>query len=387
MIQNKIKIAFISNGFGLSPVMSGGEIRLFNLLKRLPSNFEAVLYTTEGGIIAAKNYPGLAKLRLRLIKSSYLFKTEAIGFQRLLGYIVSAFNCAKVLSSESFDMVYTSSDFFCDTLPAYFAAKKTKCKWIAMTHHKYNSPMKRPGNFINNVILYLIQAFSFSLIAKRASALLTLETEAGDEIKATLLARGFKGHCFSVRNGVEIIKKTTFKKNKKLAVYIGGLRPSKGLYDIAPIWQKVSAAGAYQLVVIGKGSASDMEFLRKDILKNGLEKAVTIVGYAEHSKLKKYLSEAFLFFLPSHEEGWGISVIEALMYGNKVVVYDLPAFKVFGKWVKRIKCFNKEEYAKAVISAFKLSKPQKVPMTFINKYNWDTIAKTEFTTLEKIHTP
>jgi len=68
-------------------------------------------------------------------------------------------------------------------------------------------------------------------------------------------------------------------------------------------------------------------------------------------------------------------------------VYDLPAFKVFGKWVKRIKCFNKEEYAKAVISAFKLSKPQKVPMTFINKYNWDTIAKTEFTTLEKIHTP
>ena len=38
-----------------------------------------------------------------------------------------------------------------------------------------------------------------------------------------------------------------------------------------------------------------------------------------------------LFIFPSYEEGWGISITEAMACGLAVVCYDLKAYDVFGK--------------------------------------------------------
>ena len=156
-----------------------------------------------------------------------------------------------------------------------------------------------------------------------------LETEAGEEIAKTLLKYGYIGQIHRVKNGINRIKQTKIKKDLNMAVYLGGLRPSKGLYDIIPIWKKVWQKNPkLKLTVIGRGSDKDMIFLKDSIEKNGLTDVVTIAGYVDAKELNTLLSKAAVFFLPSREEGWGISILEALQHGCRPVVYDLPAFKV-----------------------------------------------------------
>lgn len=385
-MKNRAKILFIATGYGDSPVISGGEVRLFNIVKHLFGKITPDFLTTLGGVHAAAAYGITDYFRgMITVKNRFMGFRETFGFQRLIGYFVSAFDADKKLRSKKYDAIYTSSDCYSDIYPAYkYKSLNPASKWFCMLHHKYDSPFKRAGFFPVNTLLYLIQLHSFKMIARRADCVFVLDTDAGEQIAKTLLKYEYKGQIHRVKNGISKIPVTKIKKDKSMAVFLGGLRPSKGLYDIVPVWKKVSQKNPeLKLTVIGKGSDKDMTHLKEAVEKSGLTGAVTIAGYVDAKKLTALLSKAAVFFLPSREEGWGISILEALQHGCMPVVYDLPAFKVFKNEITRVPCFNHDQYAEEILRTFK-SASNKKDNKFLSQFYWSDIAKRELLIINKM---
>ncbi|HPN65757.1 MAG TPA: hypothetical protein PK247_11195, partial [Candidatus Goldiibacteriota bacterium] len=118
--MGKKNILFISNGYGDSPVISGGEVRLYNLIKHFSLKFEQSFLTTRGGLISVKNNKIDSRFKtIYTSKNRLLGLKEITGFQRLIGYFISAFDSVKIMKSGSRDAVYTSTDYFCDIYPSY----------------------------------------------------------------------------------------------------------------------------------------------------------------------------------------------------------------------------------------------------------------------------
>jgi len=375
------KIIFIANGFGLSPVISGGEIRLFNLLKNIKNKFDFELLTTLGGAIAAKNYFKNIFFKIVIVKCSLFLKKEYISLQRLYGYLISGFSTYFKLKNQTFNAVYTSSDGLCDVLPAYLLKKRKKIKWFAMLHHKYVKPFSRPGNFLKNFLLFMLQNFTLFLISKKADFVFTLETPEGEKLKDFLIKNKFTGKIIKVKNGINLDKKIikkNIKKDKKLALFVGGLRAAKGLYDIVPVWQLVTESKPdLKLVIVGSGAKKDMEFLKNEIKNKKLNDKIFIMGYLPYDKLNNLLDKAFVFFFPSHEEGFGISILEALMHNCIPVTYDLPAFKTFKNFLIKVPCFNREKFADTVVKVFNEKIKFNFNKLFLKKFSWNEIMEKE----------
>ncbi|PKL92494.1 MAG: hypothetical protein CVV21_01690 [Candidatus Goldiibacteriota bacterium HGW-Goldbacteria-1] len=386
-MKKQVKILFIATGYGDSPVISGGEVRLFNIVKHLFGKITPDFLTTLGGVNAAAAYRMSGYFQdIITAKNRFMGIRESFGFQRLMGYFISAFDADKKLETEKYDALYTSSDCYSDIYPAYkYKFRNPASKWFCMLHHKYDSPFKRAGFFPVNAVLYLLQLHSFKMIAKRADCVFVLDTDAGEQIAKTLLKYGYKGQIHRVKNGINKISTIKIKKDKSMAVFLGGLRPSKGLYDIVPVWKKVSQKNPkLKLTVIGRGSDRDMAFLKDSIEKNGLAGVVTIAGYVDAKKLNALLAKAAVFFLPSREEGWGISILEALQHGCMPVVYDLPAFKVFKNQITKIPCFNHDVYAEELLKTFESGRTLKTNTKFISQFYWSDIAQHEFLIIKKM---
>ncbi len=386
MKQKEKKIIFIANGFGLSPVLSGGEVRLFNLLKYIKNYFIPVLITTSGGTTAIKNYLKTVNFDIKTVKCSFILKKEFFSIQRLTGYFISAFHTFLLLRKINFNAIYTSSDAICDILPAFFIKIFKNKKWFVMLHHKYLSPFKRPGNFFKNLFLFFLQNFSFTLIAKKSDFVFILDTEEGEQIKKTLIKKGFNGEFFKTRNGIDIdnnILQKKFKKEKNMALYVGGLRPGKGLYDIIPVWEKVIDKNEdLKLYIIGMGSEKSMKYLKNEIKKKNLTQNIYMMGFIPDSKLKKFYEKSLVFFLPSHEEGWGISILEALKYKCIPVVYDLPAFKIFKNHIISVPCFDVKIFSEKILNIFSGKLKFKIKNNFLNSFAWDKIMKKDINILK-----
>jgi glycosyltransferase involved in cell wall biosynthesis len=81
-----------------------------------------------------------------------------------------------------------------------------------------------------------------------------------------------------------------------------------------------------QLDLAGDGDARpEIEAL---IVQLGLQEHVTVHGFVNEQTKARILGTATLFATPSMHEGWGLSVIEANVYGCPAVAYNVPGLRV-----------------------------------------------------------
>ena len=114
------------------------------------------------------------------------------------------------------------------------------------------------------------------------------------------------------------------------ACFLGRLHPSKGILDLINIWRKVcdSRPGS-RLAVIGTGPLE--EKLKTDVHEMSMDGLVEITGYLPRDELNQVMFSSTVFVFPSHEEGFGISLLEGMAFGLPVIAYALPHYEeVFG---------------------------------------------------------
>jgi glycosyltransferase involved in cell wall biosynthesis len=390
MTQNKIKILWILNGCGLvSNTITGGPLRFFEVSKRWQArvDIDQSLLTTSGGETMLSSM-GMTIPTVK-IRCSIFGKKEYYRFLKLWSYVISTLTSVsklkKTKSLADTDVVITASDYFCDIIPAVFLKKRKKeTKWIACIYHKETHPRERPGNLISNYITWWIQEQSFRKIAKQADLAWLLDTAAGDDVEKILQQLGMdRTKITKIFVGIDLKQiKNAESTDKKVDAIMIGIRPNKGLYDIIPVWeevQKLRPGTSLHLM----GGMSGHEPVFKEIRNKKLDSCIKLPdengSFINPDEFYKIIKRGKVFFAPSHEEGWGIALCEAMSCGLPVIAYDLPVYdRIYGGAFSPVKCFDTKAMAQSIVKtlndADEFQRLQKAGFLCSEQYDWDKIA-------------
>jgi len=373
-----MRIIYLIMGNGLSSQLGGSIIRSINIMKNLSAkpNVEISVITTSGGKRACLN-EGL-KAEFLEIPCSIVSRTEKSGFDRFLAYLISTLSFPFFINRiKQYDVLYTDSDFFCDVIPAvYLRTFYPKTKWTAMIHHSMKVSKQNAKEWLRSGMLVTFQLLSFQLIRRFADGVFVYDTDMGRKISNYFTGK----RIFRVWNGYdeETIHRINAKrlKNAFSACYLGGIRPSKGMFEIIPIWKRVVRKNCKaSLIVVGAGVSENISWFKDEIKKNGLSKNITFIGGKPNAESLSLLSQSKLLFLPSLEEGWGITVCEAAALNRQAVVYNLPAFDKFS-WVEKIQLKNHKSFAQKTLKGISSTRINRFDR-LVQQYSWRSIANNE----------
>ncbi|HOC97090.1 MAG TPA: glycosyltransferase family 4 protein [Candidatus Pacearchaeota archaeon] len=372
-----MKILFLFNSFvGNGGNLSGGDVRLIKFFEFLNSKnikFDVILNYDAYNLLLKNNIK-----TDRIILSpkffdifpfflSYIFRTIFVIFYFLfhIDYL------------KNIDLFYAPSDFFTDVVPIYLF-KNRKQRWIQLIHHIYPDWRQRQGNKVLNFFGYYLQIFSFKLIKFKASVIFTVNSLVKDE----LVKFGFCSNNIVVSsNGVDVNYFLNILPSKEVydCVFLARLKPSKGIFDLIEIWKNVvKVNNKLRLAIIGGGDDDIKKDLLEKIEKYGLKENVFLLGYLDNNLAYSVLKSSTLFLFPSHEEGWGMIIAEAMASGVPVVAWNLKVYDyIFEDFIIKIKENNIDEFSSMVVNLLCNNditrRISDNGLNFIKKYDWNNI--------------
>ena len=362
MTRTPMRILWILNGCGLEGGgITGGPVRFHEVSRRWQGrDCEQRLMTTSGGEAMLRGM-GCALDAVR-VPASLLLRREPARAFRLWSYIVtSALWRSKAGRLAAFldgaeSAAITVSDYFCDIIPALSLKRRTGCRWIAWIHHRETPPALRPGNRLVNTLTYGMQEWSLRRIAGYADSAWIYDTDAGDLVRERLLAFGMEPTRIRImRCGVNVgeIDAAPAPPEKSFDAAMIGVRPNKGMYDIVPVWERVAAMRPGTSLRLMGGMSGEGAVL-EDVEARGLGEAISVFrpegGFLPAADYYAQIKRARLLFAPSHEEGWGMAVCEAMAAGVPVVGYDLPVYRrIYGDAFVKVRCFDFEDFARKIV--------------------------------------
>jgi glycosyltransferase involved in cell wall biosynthesis len=279
--------------------------------------------------------------------------------------------------------VYVSSDLFWEVIPAFFwKSIDSSVKWIQVIHHIYPPWYKRPGNMLINFFGFYLQRISFFLISKNADKIIVLNQITCDALcnlgfdKKNIKLSSNAIYIPQIRN----IKKATHTYH---GVYLGRLSYSKGILDLIQIWKHVCKIKPDSFLgIIGGYDNKIKTRIEREIRIHHLNRNISLLGFKDIAQVYSIMKSSKVFLFPSHEEGWGIAIAEAMACKLPVVAWNLPVYKeVFDTYIIQIKENDIETFAQAILQL--LNNPKKrqqigeAGYRFIQKYSWDNVFKKE----------
>ena len=150
--------------------------------------------------------------------------------------------------------------------------------------------------------------------------------------------------------------------------------PEKNLHHLVEAFTKVKSRNEVEDIKLVLAGDTDFEddysrSLREMARKNG----VVLTGFIKGKKLHSLLTNCLCYCLPSSHEGLPIALLEAMSYGVKVIVSDIPANKEVG--------LPESDYfpvgnVDALTEKLKtvVNQPLKHIDYYMKKYDWEKIA-------------
>jgi len=123
-----------------------------------------------------------------------------------------------------------------------------------------------------------------------------------------------------VRQAPRLIKEMGLQENHYV-LFVGRLSPEKGCHTLIRAFAQTQTDK--HLVLAGRATYDDDYYQRLLAEAAGLN-SIHFVGFVQGVVLQELYSNAYLVVLPSELEGLSISLLEALSYGNCLLVSDVP---------------------------------------------------------------
>lgn len=101
-------------------------------------------------------------------------------------------------------------------------------------------------------------------------------------------------------------------------LYVGGLLQIKNVDLLVRALAK-SRIGAFRLTIVGDGPLKP-ELMR--LAESSLQQAVRWLGWQPMDRVPDIIAAADCLVLPSHHDGWGVVISEALLNGTRVICSD-----------------------------------------------------------------
>ena len=374
----KPTIAILMNSFWNSGEgISGGDVRLIQVFERIEETFAAIdIYTSEQSRKIIGN---------RIKKANFIISDQKYDKGSLFKAYFSREKWAKKeILKHKYDIVYASSDFFTDVNPCHVYKKKyPDIRWIQCIFHVYPDWKKRPGNKIVNLAGSLIQNRSFVKIKRKADAIININSQVRDCLIQKMKFNKNLIHLNPCGADLNYFKKLKVEKKLNQAAFLARLKPSKGIFELVEIWKGVTkTVPSAKLMIIGGGSPETKEKLQGSIDAAKLHNNIFLNGFMDQEEAFKIVKESQVFVFPSHEEGFGMAIAEAMACEVPAVAWNLEVYgEVFPKGLVQVKENNTASFAKEVIKLFKDDKYSRRmsldAKEMVQKYGLDEIAQEE----------
>lgn len=132
---------------------------------------------------------------------------------------------------------------------------------------------------------------------------------------------------------LEIAKAKGSRLTKKLGIkkpyilFLGTLEPRKNLISLLKAYEVTPELHSnYELVLAGGMDWKFEEVKQKIDAMRAAGLGVIHCGYVSMDERAALYQDAEVFVLPSHEEGFGMPILEAMQYETPVAVSDIPVF-------------------------------------------------------------
>lgn len=298
--------------------MSGGDRIFIEFARHWSKTNQVEIYTSFSG----KRMCEVSDLPKRVKIHSFKF-----GFIEYLHKIIFGIYLGLTLKLESNSIVYSASEFWMDSLPAFILKmRNSKIKWVASWYQTAPNPIIgfSGGRYRFSALLYwLAQLPIRPLINSKADfALVNNELE----------KKVFPSKAIVVLGAVDIQKINKFKlRYKNLpkiydAVFQGRFHPQKGVVELIKIWRLVmDEIPNAKLAMIGDGPL--MDSVKLEIRNLKLEGNVKLLGYMFDGEEKyKLFSQSKIVVHPALYDSGGMASAEAMAFGLPCVGFDLPAY-------------------------------------------------------------
>jgi len=150
--------------------LSGGDKRFIEIFRRLKNQGHSVkVMLPRVGYNICKNED--LDVSYQILPANVLSRLGSV----LSNFLRLVLCCILVVRNlGKFDVVYSSSDFLNDTVPAFLLRSIDKrVRWVAVTHYLIPAPSERDGNLLVNFVSFSTQRISVSVMGRFANLIIT----------------------------------------------------------------------------------------------------------------------------------------------------------------------------------------------------------------------
>lgn len=136
------------------------------------------------------------------------------------------------------------------------------------------------------------------------------------QCKTEIIPNGLSDISFKMKKSpTKAISQWPWMKNQKIALYLGRIWKEKGLDILPEAWKlanEKSDLRGWKLVLAGPDYRGYQRSLTDRISKLGLDNDIKLIGSVKDDLKWSLLSKSTFFILPSHGEGFSMSLLEAM---------------------------------------------------------------------------
>jgi glycosyltransferase involved in cell wall biosynthesis len=219
-------------------------------------------------------------------------------------------------------LVHATGDFISDVVPADRLRRQSQVLWTGVVHHLNPPPLARHNSFVPATVSYALQQLSLRVLRRGCDRVFLLN----ESVREALEDIGFQSNALSVLGAGIDMQRFALGPSppaRDRLLWVHRLEPTKGVFDLPKLMAALPST--VQLDVVGDGPAGVRRRLEGAL--NAADRArVTFHTFLDAATLQDLYSRANAFISCSYEEGWGLSLCEALATGTPCVAYDLPSY-------------------------------------------------------------
>ena len=361
---------------------SGGDKRLAEVLKcflRINPSITVDFYTSKEGYTFFTAEGLVANYKI-LKKRVFNFKSVLISYLFRLLYFPFLLKKHK----ENL-IIYCPSDSLLDVIPSIITKLINNNAVLSSSiFHLIPRTANRRGIFFYNFLSHYSQRFTHILIRKFSDIVFIDNLN----LKNSLLKKGFNKKIIHLtKMGINLDEISKFRTDQKnyYACYIGRIHESKGVFDLIDIWKNViKEIPNANLAIIGSGDDKTVSKLLGNIKISNLNDNITYLGKTGKEICYKILNESKMYVTASYEEGFGISILEALASGVPVIAYKLPVYsEIFNNFLFTVEIGNIKKFSNEILDKIKKNNylVSNDLMYFLKEHDWNNIAENEYSIL------
>jgi glycosyltransferase involved in cell wall biosynthesis len=358
-------------------MISGEERRFLEItshLRALGSEIFTIEY--EPSLSESWGYSGYRSIPLNLkFKNHYFLEATRLSVHGLRACI--KLKCDVIYSPGGWDHISLNP---IDAMPPYAVSLLCRKPLVVVFHHIHNrSRFLDMGTLTRTLIILALKQAKACIMVSRATK---EDVEKNFRInRATITGNGVN---------LQIFKKVKDQAKIYDAIYFGRVSKEKGIATLLKAWKAVvEKSPLAKLILVGGIDNNSQEIFTNLIQELGLNGKVSFAGFVSDQEAANLLNSSRIFVLPSTEEGFGLTVLEAMATGLPCVVSDLPAFKEnFKSAAVLVKLNNAKDLAEAILILLSdpemCKKLEKKGKQLAEHFSWDKVAQKELEVFESV---